>query len=98
MHTSRRIDCALIALDTKTRLLCPTPQGWPGGWEAWAKQEPENAHSHLLSLMLGNSETVPIKDGELMTGVWQVCWVQTELGRFADCFWMEACVEIELAY
>jgi hypothetical protein len=47
-------------------------QGWPGGWEAWAAQEPENAHSHLLSLMLGNSETVPISKGELKTGVWQV--------------------------
>ncbi|GBF87527.1 secondary thiamine-phosphate synthase enzyme [Raphidocelis subcapitata] len=47
------------------------PEGWPGGWEAWAQQEPENAHSHLLSLMLGNSETVPISGGELKTGVWQ---------------------------
>ncbi|KAI8475458.1 MAG: hypothetical protein J3K34DRAFT_404152 [Monoraphidium minutum] len=46
------------------------PEGWPGGWEAWAKQ-PENAHSHLLSLMLGNSETVPVSGGELKTGVWQ---------------------------
>ena len=37
--------------------------GWPGGWEAWAAQEPENCHSHLLSMLLGNSETVPVVGG-----------------------------------
>jgi len=47
------------------------PPNWPGGWEAWASQEPENAHSHLLSMMLGNSETIPISDGNLMLGQWQ---------------------------
>lgn len=47
------------------------PPDWPGGDEAWRKQEPINAHSHLLSMVLGNSETVPISGGELKTGVWQ---------------------------
>ena len=47
------------------------PDGWPGGWEAWAAQEPENCHSHLLSMLLGNSETVPVVDGELTIGTWQ---------------------------
>eukprot|EP00210_Caulerpa_lentillifera_P005799 g5545.t1 len=47
------------------------PLDWPGGWEAWAKQEPENAHSHLLSMVLGNSETIPINEGKLMLGQWQ---------------------------
>lgn len=47
------------------------PEGWPGGWEAWAEQEPENAHSHLLSMVLGNSETIPIHKGQLMIGQWQ---------------------------
>lgn len=47
------------------------PPDWPGGWEAWAAQEPENAHSHLLSMVLGNSETVPITGGRLALGTWQ---------------------------
>ena len=47
------------------------PDGWPGGWEAWAAQEPENCHSHLLSMLLGNSETVPVVDGKLTIGTWQ---------------------------
>ncbi|EFN59644.1 hypothetical protein CHLNCDRAFT_18455 [Chlorella variabilis] len=46
------------------------PPDWPGGWEA-AAQEPENAHSHLLSMVLGNSETVPITGGRLALGTWQ---------------------------
>jgi len=33
--------------------------------------EPENAHSHLLSMMLGNSETIPVTSGKLATGTWQ---------------------------
>lgn len=47
------------------------PPGWPGGDEAWRAQEPVNAHSHLLSIVLGNSETVPVAGGELKTGQWQ---------------------------
>ena len=47
------------------------PPDWPGGWEAWAAQEPENCHSHLLSMLLGNSETVPVVDGKLTLGTWQ---------------------------
>lgn len=37
-----------------------------------AAQEPENAHSHLLSMVLGNSETVPVTGGKLALGQWQV--------------------------
>ena len=33
--------------------------------------EPENAHAHLISMMLGNSETVTIHQGELMLGRYQ---------------------------
>lgn len=47
------------------------PDGWPGGDEAWRAQEPQNAHSHLLSMLLGNSESVPVVDGQLMIGTWQ---------------------------
>ena len=37
--------------------------GWPGGDEAWRAQEPINAHSHLLTMLLGTSETVPVHQG-----------------------------------
>lgn len=33
--------------------------------------EPENAHSHLIALMLNNSETIPIVDGKLALGTYQ---------------------------
>lgn len=47
------------------------PEGWPGGWAAWAEQEPRNAHSHLLSMVLGNTETIPVTGGDLALGTWQ---------------------------
>ncbi len=33
--------------------------------------EPINAHSHLMAMTLGNSETVPIIDGQLALGTYQ---------------------------
>lgn len=33
--------------------------------------EPINAHSHLMAMTLGNSETVPIVDGQLALGTYQ---------------------------
>ena len=33
--------------------------------------EPENAHSHLAAMLLGNSEVIAIKDGDLVLGQWQ---------------------------
>ncbi|GFR52547.1 hypothetical protein Agub_g15122 [Astrephomene gubernaculifera] len=51
--------------------LRPAPSDWPGGWEAWAAQEPRNAHSHLLSMLLGNTLTVPVTRGKLALGTWQ---------------------------
>lgn len=33
--------------------------------------EPENAHSHLIAMLLGSSETIPVVDGELALGTWQ---------------------------
>eukprot|EP00960_Hanusia_phi_P042300 755416-Hanusia_phi.AAC.2 len=43
----------------------------PNVLEAWRSQEPFNAHSHLLSMMLGNSESIPVSDGKLAIGQWQ---------------------------
>lgn len=33
--------------------------------------EPENAHAHLIAMMLGNSETLPVHLGRLGLGRWQ---------------------------
>lgn len=49
--------------------------GWdvddPAILQAWRDQEPINAHSHLLSMMLGSSECLPVVDGRLAIGQWQ---------------------------
>ena len=33
--------------------------------------EPENGHAHLQALLLGASQTLPIKNGQLLLGTWQ---------------------------
>ncbi len=33
--------------------------------------EPMNAHSHLMAMMLNNTEIIPVVDGELALGTWQ---------------------------
>lgn len=49
--------------------------GWdiddPERLQAWRDQEPINAHSHLLSMLLGSSESIPVVDGEMVIGQWQ---------------------------
>lgn len=39
--------------------------------QAWRDQEPINAHSHLLSMLLGSSESIPVVDGSMVIGQWQ---------------------------
>lgn len=39
--------------------------------EAWRAQEPINAHSHLLSMLVGSSESIPVVDGAMVIGQWQ---------------------------
>ena len=36
-----------------------------------ARPEPINAHSHLGSMLLGSSESIPVVDGALVLGQWQ---------------------------
>jgi thiamine phosphate synthase YjbQ (UPF0047 family) len=37
----------------------------------WRNQEPINAHSHLLAMLLGSSESIPIVNGTMTIGQWQ---------------------------
>jgi len=49
--------------------------GWnvddPAELQRWRDQEPINAHSHLATMLLGSSETVPVTGGRLVLGQWQ---------------------------
>ena len=47
------------------------PPGWTESVETWRAQEPINAHSHLMAMLLGSSESLPIVDGMLQIGTWQ---------------------------
>jgi len=37
----------------------------------WRDQEPINAHSHLIAMMLGSTEGIPVVDGQMVIGQWQ---------------------------
>lgn len=39
--------------------------------QKWRDQEPINAHSHLISMILGSSESIPVVDGKMIIGQWQ---------------------------
>jgi thiamine phosphate synthase YjbQ (UPF0047 family) len=50
------------------------PTDWPGGDAAWRDfrlTQPPNAHSHLIAMMLGTSECIPIGDGTMRKGKYQ---------------------------
>lgn len=40
-------------------------------WEHNARNADTNGHSHARAALLGPSVTVPVRDGELVTGTWQ---------------------------
>jgi len=42
-----------------------------GTLQEFMDQEPINAHSHLLTMLLGTSLSIPISAGELCIGQWQ---------------------------
>lgn len=35
----------------------------------------DNAHSHVKASLLGPSELIPVRDGELLLGTWQGIWL-----------------------
>lgn len=39
--------------------------------QKWRDQEPINAHSHLLAMLLGSSESIPVVNGTMVIGQWQ---------------------------
>ena len=50
------------------------PDDWPGGDEAWRefrRTQPVNAHSHLIQMIVGTSESIPISEGAMQIGTYQ---------------------------
>lgn len=50
------------------------PEDWPGGDEAWRefrRTQPVNTHSHLIAMILGTTESIPITKGKLTRGKYQ---------------------------
>ena len=50
--------------------------GWdvendPEALAKWRAQEPINAHSHLMAMLLGSSEAIPVHGGKTVLGQWQ---------------------------
>ena len=56
--------------------LCPRQAGYRHNDFAvrsvnMTEQESPNAHAHLLRLMMGGSETIPLVNGAMVLGRWQ---------------------------
>ena len=66
------IDTRPDSADERKRCL---ENGWaiddPAELQRWRDQEPINAHSHLLAMLLGSTECIPVSDGRVVLGQWQ---------------------------
>jgi len=50
------------------------PPDWPGGdvaWRAFRATQTPNAHSHIIAMLCGTSESIPIHSGALSIGKYQ---------------------------
>lgn len=63
--------CARLQKDMQTWLEDIAPQNKSYKHNETALDNRGNAHSHLMSLLTGISETIPVKDGNLILGTWQ---------------------------
>lgn len=64
------------------------PDDWPGGDEAWRefrRTQPVNAHSHLVAMMLGTTESIPISKGAMQKGKYQNIMVADIDGNPPKC-------------
>lgn len=82
--TSRHTTTAITINENESRLLEDIQTYFSGLVPADAKylhndihlrdcppDEPENAHSHIIAMLFGSSETIPVVEGELELGTWQ---------------------------
>jgi secondary thiamine-phosphate synthase enzyme len=61
----------LIATSHAPRACSDPPPNYKGDVAEWRAQEPINAHAHLLAMLVGSSESLPLVDGVLQIGTWQ---------------------------
>lgn len=40
-------------------------------WRQFRSGEPVNAHSHLIAMVLGTSESIPVNKGQMKIGTYQ---------------------------
>ncbi len=71
--TSVRINerCERLQKDMEAMLLKMIPQNAAYKHNDTAVDGRGNAHSHLMSLLMGGSETAPVKGGKMHLGTWQ---------------------------
>jgi secondary thiamine-phosphate synthase enzyme len=82
--TSRHTTTAITINENETRLLEDVSRFFtrlvpPDGHylhndihlRACPPDEPENAHSHLLAMLVGSSEVIPVEEGRLALGTYQ---------------------------
>jgi secondary thiamine-phosphate synthase enzyme len=63
--------CARLQADMENMLKEVVPVDRPYRHNESTADGRGNAHSHLMSLFMGGSETVPVKGGRLHLGTWQ---------------------------
>ena len=63
--------CARLQKDMESMLCDMVPQNRPYRHNETTADGRGNAHSHLMSLLIGGSETAPLKGGDLRLGTWQ---------------------------
>ena len=63
--------CARLQQDMETLLREIAPQTKAYKHNEQTVDNRGNAHSHLMSLVVGSSETVPMEQGKLKLGTWQ---------------------------
>jgi len=82
--TSRHTTAAVVVNENEARLLQDVREVYPrlippgDGYlhddielRDCPPDEPRNAHAHLLAMLLGSSEVIPVVDGDLDLGTWQ---------------------------
>jgi secondary thiamine-phosphate synthase enzyme len=63
--------CSRLQMDMEALLAEIVPADRPYRHNETTADGRGNAHSHLMSMIMGGSETVPVKGGRLHLGTWQ---------------------------
>jgi len=79
--------CSRLQKDMETLLCEIVPQNRQYKHNETTADGRGNAHSHLMTLLIGGSETAPVKSGDLHLGTWQsVFFIELDGPRSARKF------------